>query len=54
MIKFQCKNCGQKIRVPLTDAGEKGKCPKCKKIVIVPKIEDTRPLTVQEDKQAPI
>lgn len=33
---FHCKNCGQKIRVPEIHAGKKGKCPKCKNIVVVP------------------
>ena len=36
MIKFHCKNCGQKINVPEIHAGKKGKCPKCKSIVVVP------------------
>jgi len=39
MIKFHCKNCGQKISVPETHTGKKGKCPKCKSIVVVPKIK---------------
>jgi len=37
IIKFHCKNCGQKIRVPQIHAGKKGKCPKCKHPVVVPK-----------------
>lgn len=41
MIRFCCKHCGQKIRVPEAGAGRKGKCPKCKNIVVVPKVEDT-------------
>jgi phage FluMu protein Com len=41
MIRFSCKHCGQKIRVPEAGAGRKGKCPKCKNIVLVPKVEDT-------------
>lgn len=40
MLKFDCKNCGQKISVPEVYAGKKGKCPKCKTIVVVPKIND--------------
>jgi phage FluMu protein Com len=39
VIKFRCKNCDQKISVPETQAGKKGKCPKCKSIVVVPKIK---------------
>jgi len=41
VIQFRCKNCGQKIRVPEIHAGKKGKCPKCKNIIIIPKIEST-------------
>lgn len=41
MIKFHCKNCGQKISVPKIHAGKKGKCPKCKNIVVVPRVENT-------------
>lgn len=37
IIKFHCKNCGQKIRVPQIHAGKKGKCPKCKNIIVVPR-----------------
>jgi len=36
MIRFDCKNCGQKIAVPETQAGKKGRCPKCKTILVVP------------------
>ena len=39
MIEFRCKRCNQKISVPETSAGKKGKCPKCKNIVVVPKAE---------------
>lgn len=43
MIKFCCKNCGQKISVPEIHAGKKGRCPKCKNIVIIPKYKTTEP-----------
>ncbi|MHC4364288.1 MAG: hypothetical protein ACYSTJ_02335 [Planctomycetota bacterium] len=43
MIKFSCKHCGQKIRVPEINTGKKGKCPICKNIVVVPKAEETKP-----------
>ncbi|MBA7626564.1 hypothetical protein ES703_34016 [subsurface metagenome] len=39
-IKFRCKNCGQKIRVPKIHAGKKGKCPKCKNVVVVPTLRE--------------
>lgn len=47
MIKFCCKNCGEKFSVPEIHAGKKGKCPKCKNIILVPQIQDTSPLTTQ-------
>lgn len=47
VIKFHCKSCGQKISVPKIHAGKRGKCPKCKSIVVVPKVEDTRPVASQ-------
>jgi len=40
MIKFSCKNCGQRIKVPDEHAGKKGKCPKCKTVVVVPEIDN--------------
>ena len=36
-IRFLCKSCGRKISVPETHAGKKGKCPKCKTLVVVPR-----------------
>jgi len=39
VIRFRCKNCGQKIRVPEIHAGKKGKCPKCRNIIVVPNVE---------------
>jgi len=39
MIEFRCKNCGQKISTPKIHAGKKGKCPRCKNAIVVPKIE---------------
>jgi phage FluMu protein Com len=43
MIKFRCKNCNQKISVPQIHAGKKGKCPKCKSVVVVPELKETGP-----------
>jgi DNA-directed RNA polymerase subunit RPC12/RpoP len=40
MIRFHCENCGQKFSVPQTSAGKKGRCPKCKKVIVVPEIEN--------------
>jgi len=44
MIQFQCKNCGQKISVPKTHAGKKGKCRRCGSIIVIPEIEDASPV----------
>lgn len=55
MIKFCCKNCGQKISVPEVHAGKKGKCPKCKTILLVPpasKINADIPLKLQDSHAA--
>jgi DNA-directed RNA polymerase subunit RPC12/RpoP len=38
-IKFHCESCGQSISVPQIHAGKKGKCPKCKNIVVVPSLK---------------
>jgi len=43
VIKFSCKNCGQRFKVSDIDAGKKAKCPKCKNIVIIPKYKTTEP-----------
>lgn len=39
MIRFNCKNCGQKIKVPHQLAGKKGRCPKCKQVIVIPSAE---------------
>lgn len=36
MSKFECPNCGQKIRVPDDQAGRNGRCPRCKSKVVIP------------------
>ncbi len=36
-IDFNCPHCGKKLRAPKEMAGSKGKCPKCDKIVDIPK-----------------
>lgn len=40
MIRFRCENCGCKIKVTEDNAGKKGKCPKCKKVLVVPEKND--------------
>jgi len=47
VIKFQCKHCGQKIKIPEVHSGKKGKCPKCKNTIVVPEINDDTSLKLQ-------
>ncbi|MFC1781479.1 hypothetical protein ACFLZ8_04390 [Planctomycetota bacterium] len=35
-VKFQCEYCGCKISINAAYAGKKGRCPKCKNVIIVP------------------
>ena len=49
MITFHCKKCGKKIKVPEGNAGRKGKCPRCRTIVVVPKPKAESPVTSQSD-----
>ncbi|UCG50267.1 MAG: hypothetical protein JSU94_10830 [Phycisphaerales bacterium] len=37
MIIFRCRNCGQRFKVPAATAGKKGRCPKCKETIRVPR-----------------
>jgi len=50
-IKFRCNNCGWKFSVPETQAGKKGKCPKCKNIIVVPEIQTTSSVTEQNNSE---
>lgn len=43
MIKFYCRHCGQQIGVPAGSAGSEARCPKCKKIVVVPEAGSAEP-----------
>ena len=36
MIKFQCSQCGQTVRVADEHAGRKGKCPHCQALLTIP------------------
>jgi DNA-directed RNA polymerase subunit RPC12/RpoP len=49
IIKFRCKNCGRKFSVHKNKAGKKGKCPKCKNIVIVPELDSANSTLRQGD-----
>jgi phage FluMu protein Com len=39
MIQFRCEHCGHKLSVPDEHKGKRGKCPKCKNTLVVPKEE---------------
>ena len=52
MIKSHCKNCGRKFSVPQIHAGKKGRCPKCKNIIVVPKVLTTSSFTEQTSSPA--
>ena len=51
IIKFRCENCGQKFSVHKNNAGKKGKCPKCKIIIVIPEVQIQSPLTRQGDSE---
>src|SRR4030042_2297481 len=36
MIRFKCIYCGQKVKTPDENGGKKGKCPKCKSMILIP------------------
>ena len=40
MISFNCEKCGQKVSAPDAHAGKKGKCPRCKSIMLIPEITE--------------
>ena len=50
-IKFHCENCGRKFSVPQIHAGKKGKCPKCKNTIVVPKIQTASSVTEQSNSE---
>jgi DNA-directed RNA polymerase subunit RPC12/RpoP len=43
MINFNCKNCGQKLKVPDQNAGKKAKCPKCGHPLLIPSTPEQPP-----------
>lgn len=50
VIRFKCIYCGQRILAPDNGAGKKGKCPKCKHDLVVPKTTAGRP-AISPDKE---
>ena len=52
VFKFHCENCGQKFSVHRNIAGKKGRCPKCKKIIVISKARTQSPLKNQIDSEA--
>lgn len=53
MIRFRCKGCGKGFGVPDADAGKKGRCPKCKRVVVVPNAQATSPYEKQSGSTEP-
>lgn len=49
MIKFNCEKCGQRLSVPETRAGKKGRCPNCKNIIVIPENQIIDLLADQND-----
>jgi len=49
IIKFSCENCGQKFSVHKNNTGKKGKCPKCKNIITIPKAKTQSPSINQSE-----
>jgi hypothetical protein len=52
VIRFACKYCQRRISVPKIHAGKKGKCPKCKNIIVVPSVESAAaaaPQSISDD-----
>lgn len=43
MIKFYCKHCGQQIGAPAGSARRETRCPRCKKMVVVPEVKNAGP-----------
>lgn len=44
---FLCKSCGLKIRVAKSQSGKKGRCPRCKNVLIIPSGQQPAPPTNQ-------
>jgi len=43
MIRFKCSYCHQRLAVPESHAGKRGRCPKCKTVVVIPQLNKTTP-----------
>ena len=43
MIHFQCEHCGHAVRIPAAYSGKKGRCPACKRVVVIPSAEHDVP-----------
>lgn len=54
MIQFQCENCGHKFNVPQDSAGKKGRCPKCKNVVIIPQPTPSSPSSLPPQEDEPL
>jgi hypothetical protein len=51
IIKFRCENCDGKFSVHKNNAGKKGRCPKCKNIIVIPKLESTNSTSRQRNSE---
>jgi hypothetical protein len=49
VIRFNCSICGQHIRVLKSVAGKKGRCPKCKSVVVIPQSTPSPPIPPKEE-----
>jgi DNA-directed RNA polymerase subunit RPC12/RpoP len=39
-ISIACTQCGTTIKAPDEAAGKKGRCPKCKAVILIPELDD--------------
>ena len=50
-IEFRCIRCGQRLRVPVTDQGNRARCPTCNAIVDIPtRDEPATPILMSREK----
>lgn len=51
-VAYDCPNCGDRLRSPLTDAGKSDSCPNCSASFVVPGIEDLHRVTAEQNAKA--
>ncbi len=52
MIQVACSGCGARLKVPDEKAGSRGRCPKCKAVVEIPKVEVEAAVGAEEEAEA--